>query len=175
MSRQDKRLPHQIDPFRLCDNRASLAGPVPFRQLSRLRPLLADDSGQIEVVLNFDVDELGVPYVQGDLSTELQLVCQRCLEPFVFPVKQQSILAWVRSEREAERLPLRYEPYLVNTNPLVLNDVIEDELLLALPQIPMHEESECPARHVLRQTATGQDEQAEAENPFSVLANLKDD
>ena len=68
-----------------------------------------------------------------ELKTELQLICQRCLEPYAFPVELQSILAWVRTEQEAERLPIRYEPYLVETNPLVLNDVIEDELKLTLP------------------------------------------
>ncbi len=168
-------MPHQIDPFRLCEARSSLSGPVPLKQLQRLVPLLADDSGEIEVVLDFDIDELGVPFVKGDLSTELKLVCQRCLEPFTFPVRQQSMLAWVRSEQDAEKLPLRYEPYLVNTNPLVVNDVIEDELLLALPQIPMHEESQCPAAKLMKQHSGEAEKDEESSNPFSVLANLKDD
>lgn len=168
-------MPHQIDPFRLCEARASLAGPIPLKQLQRLLPSLASDSGEIEVVLNFDIDELGVPFMQGELKTELQLICQRCLEPYTFPVNQQSILAWVRTEQEAERLPLRYEAYLVETNPLVLNDVIEDELLLSLPQIPMHDETECTASKWIHQPP--QDEQPEdtKANPFSVLAKLKHD
>lgn len=174
MSRQRKRLPHQIDPFRLCEARASLSGPVPLKQMQRLKPLLASDSGEINVVLDFDIDELGVPFVKGELKAELPLICQRCLEPLPFVVNQKSSLAWVRSDQEAERLPLRFEPYLVEANPLILNDVIEDELLLALPQIPMHRESECPASKWLkRQDAIATDETEE--NPFSVLANLKQD
>ena len=174
MSRQHKRLPHQIDPFRLCEARASLSGPVPLKQMQRLKPLLASDSGEINVVLDFDIDELGVPFVKGELKAELSLICQRCLEPFPFVVNQQSTLAWVRSDQEAERLPLRFEPYLVETNPLILNDVIEDELLLALPQIPMHAEAECPASKWLKQQHADTEEETE-ENPFSVLANLKQD
>ena len=174
MSRQHKRLPHQIDPFRLCEARATLSGPVPLKQMQRLKPLLASDSGEINVVLDFDIDELGVPFVKGELKAELQLICQRCLEPFPFVVKQQSTLAWVRSDQEAERLPLRFEPYLVETNPLILNDVIEDELLLALPQIPMHAEAECPASKWLKQQHIDAEDETE-ENPFSVLANLKQD
>ena len=174
MSRQHKRLPHQIDPFRLCEARASLSGPVPLKQMQRLKPLLASDSGEINVVLDFDIDELGVPFVKGELQAELSLICQRCLEPFPFVVKQQSTLAWVRSDQEAERLPLRYEPYLVESNPLILNDVIEDELLLALPQIPMHAEAQCPASKWLKQQHAETADETE-ENPFSVLANLKQD
>ena len=174
MSRQHKRLPHQIDPFRLCEARASLSGPVPLKQMQRLKPLLAGDSGEINVVLDFDIDELGVPFVKGELQAELSLICQRCLEPFPFMVNQQSTLAWVRSDQEAERLPLRFEPYLVETNPLILNDVIEDELLLALPQIPMHAEAQCPASKWLKQQHAETADETE-ENPFSVLANLKQD
>ena len=175
MSRQQKRLPHQIDPFRLCEARASLSGPIPLKQLQRLLPSLANDSGEIEVVLNFDIDELGVPFMQGELKAELQLICQRCLEPYAFPVDVQSILAWVRTEREAERLPIRYEPYLVETNPLVLNDVIEDELLLSLPQIPMHDESECLAMQWIQKPVDNEVETEVKANPFAVLAELKKD
>ncbi len=175
MSRQQKRLPHQIDPFRLCEARASLSGSIPLKQLQRLLPSIASDSGVIEVVLNFGIDELGVPFMQGELKAGLQLICQRCLEPYAFPVELQSMLAWVRTEQEAERLPIRYEPYLVETNPLVLNDVIEDELLLSLPQIPMHDESECLARQWVEQPIDNTVAKEEKANPFAVLAELKKD
>ena len=63
---------------------------------------------------------------------------------------------------------------LSETNPLILNDVIEDELLLALPQIPMHAEAQCPASKWLKQQHAETADETE-ENPFSVLANLKQD
>jgi uncharacterized protein len=139
---------------------------------------LVDDTGVIAVVLNFDIDELGVPCVTGRIEAELGLVCQRCLERYDYPIQQEIALAWIRSEKEAENLPLRYEPYLVETNPLILNDVIEDELLLALPQIPMHDESDCEATRWInkpgdKRSAEAADNEAGKENPFSVLANLK--
>jgi len=187
MSSQRKRLPHEIDPFRLVEARAELGGSVPLKQFKRLKPLLVEDTGTITVVLNFDIDELGVPFVSGSIKTELALVCQRCLERYDFPVEQDIALAWIRTEKEAELLPLRYEPYLVQTNPLILNDVIEDELLLAIPQIPMHEESGCEAakwiNNPTEKLTNSQDDdvdndtgnRADKDNPFSVLANLKQD
>lgn len=125
-------------------------------------------------MLNFDIDELGVPFVSGELKAKLPLICQRCLEPYLFVVDQLSTLAWVRSEQEAERLPLRFEPYLVDTNPLILNDVIEDELLLALPQIPMHEQSTCSASKWLNKEPIEPVDES-VDNPFSVLVKMKDD
>ena len=169
------RLPHQIDPFRLAEAGARLSGHLPLRQFQRLRQVLADDTGELAVKLDFDVDELGVPVVLGRIHATLLLTCQRCLEAFAFPVDAQIELAWVKTEQEADKLPLRYEPYVVEAAPLQLNDVIEDELLLALPQIPMHPEADCPASTLLKQRDKVTDEPEPKANPFAVLAQLKHD
>ena len=185
MSNQRKRLPHEIDPFRLVESRSELEGSVPLKQFKRLRPLLVDDTGAVAIVLNFDIDELGVPFVAGSIETNLALVCQRCLGRYDFPVDKDFTLALIKSEKEAESLPLRFEPYLVETNPLILNDVIEEELLLAMPQIPMHDRSECTASSWINNPEDEADKSSDGntrndasknvskENPFSVLANLK--
>lgn len=166
-------MPHQLDPFRLAESGAKLSGSIPIRQLQRLRELLTDDAGEIAVELNFDVDELGVPNVQGHVSGRLPLMCQRCLEPYTIEVDANISLAWVHADQDADRLPLLYEPYLVETNPLILNDVIEDELLLALPQVPMHELAVCPSGKWINQPVPVEEDDTEQENPFSVLAKLK--
>ena len=147
---------------------------------------MVEDTGVVTVVLNFDIDELGVPFVSGSIETNLALVCQRCLERYDFPIAKDFMLALIKTEKEAESLPLRFEPYLVETNPLILNDVIEEELLLAMPQIPMHDKSDCTASKWISNPGNEVDKSAEGtdsqdassqnvgeENPFSVLANLK--
>jgi uncharacterized protein len=54
--------------------------------------------------------------------------------------------------------------------------VLEDELLMALPLVPMHEQ--CPTQPVMQsQQSEAQEQalvQAEKPNPFAVLAQLKD-
>jgi uncharacterized protein len=169
------RLPHQIDPFRLAEAGTQLSGNLPLRQFQRLREVLADDAGEIAVKLDFDVDELGVPIVLGTISASLVLTCQRCLGGFDYPVEVEIALAWVKTELEADKLPLRYEPYVVEETPLLLNDVIEEELLLALPQIPMHEEADCPASKLLKRRDKVTKEPEPKANPFSVLAKLKNE
>ena len=57
---------------------------------------------------------------------------------------------------------------LVAGKAVSLNELVEDELLLAMPMIPMHELSECPARVSLRA------QQHSRASPFAVLDKLKD-
>ena len=50
-------------------------------------------------------------------------------------------------------------------------DIVEDELILALPLVPMHDEATC---QVPRSYATGGDEKGvEEHHPFAQLAELK--
>lgn len=174
MSRTAQRLPIEIDPFRLAERGAELEGPLPLAQMQRLATALARPQGEVDVRLRFDIDDMNIPYVRGHIEAVLYLTCQRCLEALEYRVSQELALAWVRADRDAERLPLQFEPYIVSELPIRLSDVIEDELLLALPQIPMHEESRCQATAViesLREHAP----QPEQDNRFAELEKLKQD
>jgi len=174
MSKQTVRLPHEIDPFRLVEMRAHLEGEIPLKQFKRLRPLLYVNSGTISVSLDFDTDELKVPCVQGRLKSSLALVCQRCLERYDYEIDLVIKLAWIRSE-QVDDVVLQHEPYLVEATPLKLNDVLEDEILLALPNIAMHELSKCAAKQFVNEDGAPVAEIEEEPNPFSVLAKLKSD
>jgi uncharacterized protein len=81
-------------------------------------------------------------------------------------------LAIVANEKQAELVSGDREPMLVTDGQLFLMDLIEDELILALPIIPRHPEGECP-----RDESQGGEEggQRAAENPFAVLRSLKKD
>lgn len=146
---------------------------LPLGQMKRLVPLLAAEEGEVQVRLRFGIDEMGVHYLTGSIDTALQLVCQRCLGELDLPVNTELSLGFVASAAEAERLPGGYEPYIVESVPVALIDMIEDELILALPQIPMHEPQDCPAQQYMTQAASHEQDQAGAENPFQILANLK--
>lgn len=173
----------QVDPFRFAETRRILEGELPLRQMKRLLPLLASDEGSISVALEFGIDEMGVPHVTGRIRASLAIVCQRCLEPMAWEVDQPVALAFLRRgagpAADEAAIPGPYEPYVVEENPLRLADLIEDEIMLALPQIPRHALEECPARHWVegeaKETAAGQAAAGseQTENPFSVLAGLK--
>lgn len=173
MTSHHQRLPQHIDPFRLAHTGQSLSGTIPLKQMPRLLPLLTDSQGDVDVVLEFTIDPAGMAILTGRIRTELHLRCQRCTEKMVWPVNSEFCLGLVSSEASIEGLPEQYEPYIVESVPVFLQDVIEDELLLVFPQIPKHELEECPARSYL---ATESDEhqvkESDTHQPFAGLSDL---
>lgn len=169
----DKRLPVQIDPVRFAEAGREMAGRMALAEMPRLVEALAAAEGAVEVELRFGVDDSGIRHMAGRLQATVTLVCQRCLEPFDKELDVALRLGLVASEGEAERLPAGYDPLQVGDGRLFLRDVIEDELLLALPQIARHEPDACQPVEVVEEPAAEADE-APRENPFAVLARLKE-
>jgi len=86
-------------------------------------------------------------------------------------------LGLVTNDEQAQRLPQNLEPFLTDDFNANLWVMVEDELLLVLPPFPLHERDECPAREDLEALEPGSSAEKpvgkSAENPFSVLAGLK--
>lgn len=174
----DARLPVHIDPLRLAQQRREISGRYRLAEFSRLGEALVDDDGEVTVELHFGIDEQGIPYMQGRLRAQLQLRCQRCLEPMPYAVDSELSLGIVEDEVQAEALPSHYEPLFAEQEPLYLADVIEDELLLALPIVPRHDPAECAVDTSVSvggdaQEEVEQDEPTEKENPFAALSAIK--
>ncbi|HEX9802021.1 MAG TPA: YceD family protein [Gammaproteobacteria bacterium] len=162
----------------MADTRRLLEGRIALAEMVRLGESLQDSAGEVTVSLEFGIDNEGIRFMRGRIQAEVSLECQRCLETLRFPIDGEFSLAMVRSTVEAEALPSHYEPLLVEGEPLFLRDIIEDELLLALPIVPMHEPDDCPVGTAAEQAAGGMRKDngtAEKANPFAVLANLKKD
>jgi uncharacterized protein len=141
-------LPAFIEPIRLAEQARGFAGKLPLGRFRRLAESLADTSGQVEVELAFAMEPRGRARVSGRARAVLHLVCQRCLEPLEQSLEVAIHLVVVRSDAEAARLDEGEDPLLVGEDPIPLVEMIEDELLLALPQVPLHPPSVCSARDV---------------------------
>jgi methionyl-tRNA formyltransferase len=87
-----------------------------------------------------------------------------------WPVAQSTLEEKVLRIWEAEALPDAYDPLLLETPLIRPRDLIEDELILAVPAVPRHAEGSCapPAFE-----AGGEDALVERPNPFAALAALK--
>jgi len=148
-------------------------GTISIAALPRLAAAVADTSGQASANLQAMHDG-GQVSVQGTVEANLVLTCQRCFGNLVFPVKADFNLAWVRSEKEATGLPDVYEPLLSGSGRVKIADLIEDELLLALPMAALHTVSqECGvgARSTSRRAVT--DAKEKRRKPFAALESLK--
>lgn len=148
----------------------SFHGRLPLGSLPRLRGSLAIADGEVAFELDFGKDEIGVAHVRVRADAALPLTCQRTLEVFALPVHVDTRLGLIAHEEDEASLPEGYEPLLIADGSLHLADVIEDELILALPVIPVKPGTEQMAY------AWGDAEQhdeAERSHPFAVLSNLK--
>ena len=106
-------------------------------------------------------------------KADLPLTCQRCMGPVVTPVEVNRWYRFVASEDIAMAEDDQSEEDLLVMEPQFdLLAVLEDELLMALPLVPMH--GQCPVTPTL---STGESdvvsESAEKPNPFAVLGQLK--
>jgi uncharacterized protein len=100
------------------------------------------------------------------------LTCQRCLRPFELPIEIDRPLRFVRGEAEAEALDAELdEDVLALPRALDVRELIEDELLLALPLVPRHET--CPAPLNFSPDPADEAAEPERENPFAALQVLK--
>jgi uncharacterized protein len=149
--------------------RRQFEGRVPLSALTRLEGSLADTEGECRFALEFGQDVLQVPFVELVIETGLPLVCQRSLERFVFPVKTVQRLGLIRDEADEAALPPGYEPLLVPEDGLLRPlELVEDELVLALPVVPVSPDSE-----PVDQDWTASEEELQAASPFAALASLK--
>ena len=118
--------------------RRQFEGALPLSAMSRLGGSLADSEGECRFALEFGQDALQVPYVELSIEAGLPLVCQRSLERFVFPVKTVQRLGLIRDEADEAALPPGYEALLVPEDGLLRPaDLVEDELVLAVPVVPL--------------------------------------
>jgi uncharacterized protein len=147
--------------------------------MPRLAPLLTSLEGEAAFALAFRLDEEHRPVVGVEVQAELSLSCQRCMRPMRLPVDAAATLAVVSGPDEAERLPEELDPLLLEDDRVALRSLIEDELILAVPNAPMHPASECSVRLETVNADPEGAEQTTAEpardNPFAVLASLKSD
>lgn len=102
------------------------------------------------------------------------LECQRCLEVYSHPLSVEFKLVLVQSEAEAEHLADEYEPLLTDREQIRTAELIEDELMLALPIVAMHaNEDDCSVQLDRQQGMADEAAEQHKPNPFEALKALK--
>ena len=165
------RLPVLIDPVNFAERGKRLSGAIEISELTRLSDMLLDNSGVVEIDVSFD-KEGRLSTIQGEIKANLIVECQSCLKQFVLPISRNFKLGLVSSLEQADRLASDCEPLILENEKISLNELVEDELLLALPDFPRHD-YQCVERGEVEPAVSDIDEQLTTNNPFSVLAKLK--
>jgi uncharacterized protein len=109
-------------------------------QLPRLQEAGARDGSRIDVRLQFSLYD-GRPAVNGALSGNVRLSCQRCMQPVAVPIEEQFRVILVQQESAEE--PGGYEPVIADPTRFDVRWLAEEQALLALPLVALHPGGEC--------------------------------
>ena len=166
-------LPAVIDVWRMVTARRQFEGTLPLSAFPRLRDSLLDAGGECRFTLEFGRDASNQAYVEVSADAELPLLCQRTLERYLHRVRLVQQLGLITSEAQESALPEQMEPLLVpESGEMPAIDLVEDELILALPVVPINPDSTLP--DAIRVEEAEENESNKTRNPFGVLSQLKD-
>ncbi|MCP4769373.1 MAG: hypothetical protein GY875_24330 [Gammaproteobacteria bacterium] len=148
-------------------------GDIELSELKRLGELVhfetaASKDRTIAVSFEFVRDEFDIPMLVGHLQASLDLECQRCLKPIQTPMELDFRLMIDASDEIIRQSSL--DTLYSDDGYIDISEVIEDELILAVPLVAMHDDTACNDDWP---HTDSQSEAAVKENPFAVLQQLK--
>lgn len=170
--------PRAIELSAFCRRELSVAGALPLSELTRLAASFSaatDGEASYSATGSLRAMPGGKAELWLDLTANavVPLQCQRCLQTLAEGLQVQRRIRFVATEEEAARLDEDSDDdVLLQPARLDLQELLEDELILALPLVPRH--TECP--QPLPELSDAEDTQAEAEpqaHPFAALAALR--
>ena len=166
-------LPKTLDMRKAAARGVSIQGTLKPLELQRFGELLASTDGTIEVKLAFQKDEENRYVVDVDLQAKVAATCQRCLESMPVELEGSNRLAVVWTDDEARHLPRHLDP-VVSEEVGDLWEMVEDELILAMPSFSVHSDENCN-EYLAGLAPASPEEEADSgrSNPFDVLAQLK--
>lgn len=165
-------IPEYVDLIKAARQGSQYAGTYSISRMPRLLEQLASPRGDVTVNVEFDIAGQKGPCLSGTAQADVDVYCQRCMQPMTEVIEAQFELRLLEDEHELELLPEEVDAYHVAEVPSSLLAIIEDELILAKPLISMHAPDECDATEYLKDR---QVEEKRPDNPFEALKDFKID
>ena len=168
-------LPELIKPTKLSRQDLLLKGTFPLETMKRLTAEAASSDGIVNVDVAFTKDVQGFSIMQGVVNSCVQLQCQRCLDAVGTELSVNLSLAFVTHESRVKQVPSIYEAVLLDSEEISFIELLEDELILALPIMAYHDKCKAYQYRTEEELESEKVEEAQqrADNPFDVLEQLK--
>ena len=172
---QKVKIPRSVDPAKAAQKRLDYDGIIQASLFKRLAESVSSVKRDAKVSLSFGLDEQRLVVISGKANVEVDLECQRCNEVFTHKCEVQFTYTPYYSEKSEEDAPEEYD--LVDLNEygeVDLIQLVEDEFILGLPQVAMHDQADCSVDSSnLVFGELPEEVEEEKPNPFEVLKNLK--
>src|SRR6188472_2042384 len=146
---------------------------IPISELPRVSHELVGTEGEAKGKVRFS-RQVGQAVADLEVSAQPEVVCQRCMQPMRWPVVVKSRIALVSDYNAADRVPEGLEVFLVEGDSVSVRDLVDEEVMLALPNVPRHgEDSECARQEVrLPGEPDEPDVEPDTQKPFAQLGEL---
>lgn len=138
-------------------------------EMPRLQSELAAPSAPLQVQLELRRDRQG-QWLRGSIDGALMLECQRCAATYAWKLDLQVALLLVESEAEEQRVLEFADPYRIENDHLPLRELVEDEVLLALPIVPRCQECMSTLSAMPAAQAAKEEAPSKPANPFAQLS-----
>lgn len=161
--------PILIDTAKLTQEEQCLSGTVALKELGERvysHELLASAEDVVSYQILGGQDRWQRPFVDVRIQATLTLVCQRCLQPVAFALDDSAHVVFFADEAKLDEAMAADETLegLVHTPETDVTAMLEDQILMAIPFAPRHEDCANAALERVNQ---------DNPNPFAKLAGLK--
>jgi len=179
-------LPEQVNHQKLGRENRKLEGTIPVSSFLRLKASLEKDIGQVNLKIEFRKGRKHTTRLIGNASADLRMMCQRCLSEMSYKVDVSVRYTVVNTEEALIELSEEEDGILCIEDRMTLVSIFEDELIVNLPMVMMHELEES-----LEQVSVGEDNKVgrcrvdhvnddslikpNTYRPFAGLADMKND
>jgi len=153
------------DPFKFAAEGGSVSGAIALADLRRLADVILDTSGEVVYSLSGEVGLDRKCRLRLKASGVLPMQCQRCLARMEWPLDLEVALELVRPGQSIPEEELENDEFdaIEATPDLDVRALVEDEIVLAVPIAPRHEDCDVP------RPLTG----VEKESPFASLVKIR--
>ncbi|UJF24087.1 DUF177 domain-containing protein [Suttonella sp. R2A3] len=160
-------LPREIDPWAFARARQLADGELSRKDLPALKQWTTDNH-PLTAHLEGAIDDYQQPCLQGSLHIDLQMQCQRCLQPLVMSVEREFAYVPIRSQALEDRVEGGAETLICDNEILDVAWFLQEEVLLAMPMIAKHDDCEPP----INTAESDPSEEEASEHPFAALKAL---
>ncbi|NYY79615.1 hypothetical protein DMH17_01775 [Raoultella planticola] len=116
---------------------------MPVIRLNVADSVVSVDS-DVECSMSFAIDNQRLAVITGDAKVSVTLECQRCGKPFPIMSTPRIVLAPSEMTNRPKHCRKRMSRLrLTNSVKSTLQAMVEDEIILSLPVVPVHDSEHC--------------------------------
>jgi len=129
---------YQVNAFNLANKRVTDTKKVEIKDINKLNAYILDKDVSFECEFKYSLVKK-YPVINVKIVGILNLECQRTLDLFAYNIDVDSVVVVVKDDRFLKYFPIDVEPFISESDYIDVRNIVKEEILLALPLVPMQE------------------------------------